>query len=853
MVLCNNRNDEFETRLALGLRDDDLEVTGRSDTGPYIFQDPPNIRNVDAFDVTATASGLYPRRRPSLGSSTITSVSTRVFFSEDEESTAMGSEYTTDKSTSTQESSFVAEKEPSHRHQIAETAVSRSPDLEPKNRISQTSKVGHPARSTVDVIGKTADLQYVEEGEDDSVSLIQTKGAAIPINGTDYKKTDTSAREKFGDKLGQSFAVTRTKISNMVSIMRVKSKQAIQGLKIFAENLGQNIENNHPEHDKEPLDSQKPTEFNESINNYVTSMTRTGNHDQTVVNKGSKLQELLTTIHSQFKIFLDEHPLRKSCIIILAAFGILTIVVAIAVGVSRNQENLPNTVTGKTGDVIQVSPGDGAGDEVDMIYYHEDDVPTTKIPTPAPTGAPVVLTDRMKNLLPLLQKITPEKSLLRSDTPQSQAMVWLSEKDPMGLPLSSSLASKTNGNDFMSFIITQRYTLATLYFATRGDKWHTSNYWLSARDVCEWHGIMCNAEGHVQGLTLELNNLAGTIPEEITSLHSLTLLAIHNNELTGTIPNQIGKLTNMRFLYLDTNSLSGDIPASISSMLSLEELTLSSNKLQGTIPQGLFHCTSLKILWLYQNSLQGALSDRLGTLTRLQELYLDSNQFESTIPSSLGKLNLLMRLNLSNNEFTGRIPPTLGRLRKLISLNLARNQFTSNVPDTLFDLSKLKILHLEQNKLNGSIPTSISQLKDLQILHMHNNSLEGPILEPIMALTSLEELRLGDNSFTGTIPERIGRKLTKLTALHLENNKFGGTIPRELGSIQKLESLNLFLNKFSGFIPSELAKISTLKELYLDMNALSGTIPSELGNLPLGENRAASLNRDSEALHINSP
>lgn len=64
-------------------------------------------------------------------------------------------------------------------------------------------------------------------------------------------------------------------------------------------------------------------------------------------------------------------------------------------------------------------------------------------------------------------------------------------------------------------------------------------------------------------LTLNDNNLNGTIPSEIGNCHKLEVLGLHNNTLTGTLPSDLGRLVNLVTLLLGRNQLNGTVPQEI--------------------------------------------------------------------------------------------------------------------------------------------------------------------------------------------------------------------------------------------------------------------------------------------------
>jgi hypothetical protein len=79
-------------------------------------------------------------------------------------------------------------------------------------------------------------------------------------------------------------------------------------------------------------------------------------------------------------------------------------------------------------------------------------------------------------------------------------------------------------------------------------------------------------------------DLAGTIPDTISSLQSIHYLDLSQCDIEGRIPTSMGLLTTLAHLYLDDNSLTGGIPASLSWCEELEDLRLDGNDLEGAMP-----------------------------------------------------------------------------------------------------------------------------------------------------------------------------------------------------------------------------------------------------------------------------
>ena len=232
-----------------------------------------------------------------------------------------------------------------------------------------------------------------------------------------------------------------------------------------------------------------------------------------------------------------------------------------------------------------------------------------------------------------------------------------------------------------------RAALVALYRATDGANWTTNSNWLSDRPIRDWHGVISDADGRVNGLRLGNNNLRGEIPSELGSLPNLETLYLYDNQLSGEIPSELGSLSNLEWLYLFSNQLSGEIPAELGSLANLELLILNDNRLSGEIPAELGSLANLEGLHLYNNQLSGEIPSELGSLANLEYLYLDHNRLSGKIPAELGDLVNLRYLNLYHNQLTGPIPSELGNLN-LRWLNLSGNELTGCVPYGVRDVER---------------------------------------------------------------------------------------------------------------------------------------------------------------------
>ena len=197
--------------------------------------------------------------------------------------------------------------------------------------------------------------------------------------------------------------------------------------------------------------------------------------------------------------------------------------------------------------------------------------------------------------------------------------------------------------------------LVDLYSSTDGGNWANNTNWLNGNSIdsiANWHGIKVT-NGDVTEITLNNNNLNGTIPFSISNLTSLKKLYLNDNQLTGNIPSSIGGLTSLQYLVMRNNQLSGSIPPELGQLTNLYTLWLYQNQLTGSIPSELGQLSNLLDLRLSINNLIGEIPTELGNLNNLTSLYLQLNNLTGTFPSSIGQIPDLYWVNIDDNEISG--------------------------------------------------------------------------------------------------------------------------------------------------------------------------------------------------------
>lgn len=273
----------------------------------------------------------------------------------------------------------------------------------------------------------------------------------------------------------------------------------------------------------------------------------------------------------------------------------------------------------------------------------------------------------------------------------------------------------------------------------------TARPWLSYTDSeCDWFSTaplvnltVCNGQGEMFALDLELNNLAGTLPPEIALFGSLNILNLWGNNIGAPLFTDIGKLTNLRFLYGRRNHLTGTVPSELGLLTDLWQLDINQNSLRGRLP---------KEFW---------------TMSNLEQIHIGDNQFSGSLPDNIGSLLPKLRtLRVRQNQFTGTLPTSLGLLPDLWVLAAWTNQFSGTIPTELGNLSNLHYFLFQGNRLHGTIPSEMGQL---------------PLVQ--MKLT-------GNPGITGTLPSELGLLNGTIYVFDIQGTSITGTIPEGLCSLE---------------------------------------------------------------------
>ncbi len=447
-------------------------------------------------------------------------------------------------------------------------------------------------------------------------------------------------------------------------------------------------------------------------------------------------------------------------------------------------------------------------------------------------------------------RMSNHEAFFDPDSPQSKALHWMIEEDPLALPLPSSKSD--------TFV--QRYAIAVMVFAltTANTKTNVSQtntrqtfHLLSGSHECEWNsewdmienengnreriqmGIICEDKSisdlSVTGIFLPNAGLLGELPLELGILSRLRSFDMTDNEIVATIPS----MSQLRILNLARNQLTGSLPEHLSAMTYLTSLSLSDNSITGSLPNNFASLTYLQRLDLARNKLKSGLEE-LYSMTNIEELYLAENLFGDRLSqSSFQELSNLRVIDAKDNRLSGPIPNSLWQLTQLEVVDLYKNSLDGQIDD-FSENHRLKYLDVSNNLLGGGLPTSIGNLGSLTHLDVSYNRFESDLPGGYMAeLTNLKTLLLTEDDGMGVGPLPLWlREMTNLEHLSFRLATRTGTIPTWFGELTKLELLDLDWNHISGTIPTELGLLTNLKYLMLNRNFLTGTVPTAVSYLP---------------------
>lgn len=393
---------------------------------------------------------------------------------------------------------------------------------------------------------------------------------------------------------------------------------------------------------------------------------------------------------------------------------------------------------------------------------------------------------------------------------KNQALLWLS-------------SGINNGGEISSLLRQQRFLLAVVFFQQGGIKWDRTTNWLSAKDVCTWEGVGCNADNYVDILNLDENNMVGEFSDAPAKLNAIAAYYASNNKLTGTLPSAYFNSTTLVYVDFSINELSGEFPTAISNKTKLFAINVGSNNLEGDFPTEIGQVSGLKIFNIESNGFQGSVPTQLYNLN-LTDFLIGGNEFTGTVPGNLPEVPTLTSISLGPNLFEGEIPSNIAWLTNLTKLSLEGIPLTGKLPiNYATNLTKLVELSIADTLIGGDIPVQFTTMSNLDVLRLSGNNLRGDIPTEFGFMTNLKSLSLDGNVLTGPIASELGY-MSSLEVLELSGNEIYGTIPENFADLVNIQTLTLDNTFMDGRVPDELCDLrdADLTKFVVDCPTLVG-------------------------------
>eukprot|EP00537_Pseudo-nitzschia_pungens_P016239 CAMPEP_0172411778 /NCGR_PEP_ID=MMETSP1061-20121228/77567_1 /TAXON_ID=37318 /ORGANISM="Pseudo-nitzschia pungens, Strain cf. pungens" /LENGTH=469 /DNA_ID=CAMNT_0013147993 /DNA_START=141 /DNA_END=1550 /DNA_ORIENTATION=- len=234
-----------------------------------------------------------------------------------------------------------------------------------------------------------------------------------------------------------------------------------------------------------------------------------------------------------------------------------------------------------------------------LMVRRQEPVPSTSTSTPQQQQQQQPQqSERRASIIDVLSPfVVSNPDVFDPDSPEAssdriKALEWLVATDPMQIePTSEENIHK----------LRQRFVLALVYYSTKGEYWDEKYWYLSRFDECTWNSVrstaqeedfwmhhngvgfeakgnLCNEDGWLTDLSIYWNNLAGTLPPEISYFKkSLKKFTLGGGALQGTIPESYGEFETLESVLFFDNCLTGMIPDGLTKIPTLEIFSMYSN------------------------------------------------------------------------------------------------------------------------------------------------------------------------------------------------------------------------------------------------------------------------------------
>jgi hypothetical protein len=124
-------------------------------------------------------------------------------------------------------------------------------------------------------------------------------------------------------------------------------------------------------------------------------------------------------------------------------------------------------------------------------------------------------------------------------------MLFAVDRFAMQVLFICAFCSRVPGQEHAPVTGAERGALLALYHSTDGPRWINHSGWLGPpQSECSWFGVACGFDHEhgerqtITALSLEDNNLAGTLPAELNTL-DLDELRLSGNHLSGSLPKRL--------------------------------------------------------------------------------------------------------------------------------------------------------------------------------------------------------------------------------------------------------------------------------------------------------------------------
>ena len=303
----------------------------------------------------------------------------------------------------------------------------------------------------------------------------------------------------------------------------------------------------------------------------------------------------------------------------------------------------------------------------------------------------------------------------------------------------------------------EKESLEAIYNATNGQNWKSNDGWRDETvDHCQWYGISCDDRGHVTGIDLRDNNLAGQFPvytrnltlEEdpflnkhwefskygLANLYELKTLDLAENKLTGTIEYRpLYNLHELTHFDISGNQLGGEVETLVAPLL--KYVDFSNNGFTSMLRFEKYKVRSFQTLRYCDVSNNTVQQDATGILEtippNIEEFIASNNNISGSLPVSLNNLPKLRQFIMASNSLSGILPGFTESLAILEDLDVSNQTegFTGPIPVDVWRSLSLKILNLADNMLTGTVPVPslVGNLAVLEVLDVSNNLLKGSL------------------------------------------------------------------------------------------------------------------------------